>query len=108
MRFTREETKNRIALEFELSAVLSQRLHVYRNEIAPAVLGRRPDLVFVTGSGAARSQAAIMLAIQKSIIRHVGIKITPHQFRHLLAKVRSSLRPDRSSSACSSWRSASD
>ena len=41
--FKSEETKNRIPLEFDLPLILSDRLHVYRNKIAPMVTGRRPD-----------------------------------------------------------------
>ena len=41
--FKSEETKNNVPLEFELPDVLSDRLHVYRNRIAPTVTGRRPD-----------------------------------------------------------------
>jgi integrase len=29
----------------------------------------------------------IRVAIQRSVLRYVGIKITPHQFRHLAAKI---------------------
>ena len=46
-----DETKNDVALEFELPTVLADRLYAYRNEIAPAVIGRRPDAVFVHAAG---------------------------------------------------------
>jgi hypothetical protein len=41
-------TKNGSPLEFEIPAILAERLQVYRNEIAPTVTGKRPDAVFVT------------------------------------------------------------
>ena len=44
--FKSEETKNKIPLEFELPLILSDRLHVYRNKIAPMVTGRRPGALF--------------------------------------------------------------
>ena len=52
------ETKNEIPLEFEIPTALADRLQVYRNEIAPAVTGKRPDAVFVTWAGKPRTQAA--------------------------------------------------
>ena len=57
--FEVDETKNEIQLEFEIPTVLADRLQVYRNEIAPAVTGKRPDAVFVTWAGKPRTQAAV-------------------------------------------------
>jgi integrase len=85
--FGGDETKNGVVLEFELPTVLADRLQVYRNEIAPAVIGKRPDAVFVTRTGRARRQDAIAVAIVKTILRNLGVKITPHQIRHLAAKI---------------------
>jgi integrase len=84
--FRRQETKNDVNLKFELSSFLADRLQVYRNDIAPAIVGRKPDTLFVTPSGKLRSQAAVSIAIHKAILRHLGVKLTPHQFRHLCAK----------------------
>ena len=39
--------------------------------------------------GKPRTQAAIKVAIEKTVLRHLGVKITPHQFRHLAAKIDS-------------------
>jgi integrase len=67
--------------------VLADRLHAYRNEIAPAVIGKRPDAVFVTRAGKPRTQQAVTTTIVKAVHRHLGVKLTPHQFRHLAAKI---------------------
>ena len=91
--FRSQETKNSAALRFELPAYLGDRLRVYRNEIAPAVIGRKPDKLFVTHKGKPRGQASISLAIQKTILRYLGVKLTPHQFRHLCAKLTLDLNP---------------
>jgi integrase len=85
--FGAHETKNSARFKFELPAFLADRLQVYRNEIAPAVIGRKPDNLFVTHGGKPRSQATIAIAIYKMILRHLGVKLTPHQFRHLCAKL---------------------
>jgi integrase len=67
--------------------LLAERLQVYRNEIAPAVIGERPNTVFVTFSGRPRKQDTIKMTITKTIRRYLGVKLTPHQFRHLAAKI---------------------
>ncbi len=86
--FNGADIKNRVPLEFEISTVLAERLQIYRNEIAPMVTGKRPDAVFVTWTGEPRTQSAITVAIEKAVLRNLGVKLTPHQFRHLAAKIR--------------------
>jgi integrase len=85
--FKADETKNKVPLEFELPPVLSDRLHVLRNKIAPMVTGRRPDRLFVTWRGKPRTQGALAVAIEKTVLKYVGVRLTPHQFRHLAAKI---------------------
>ena len=53
----------------------------------------RPDAVFVTFRGKPRSQAAIKVAIEKAVLRSLGVKLTPHQFRHLAAKIALDANP---------------
>jgi integrase len=91
--FRSDETKNDIVLEFEVPTVLAERLQVYRHEIAPAVIGERPDWVFVGSTGRPKTQDAIAVAIAKTILRYLGVKITPHQFRHLAAKFHLEANP---------------
>src|SRR5262249_13797696 len=88
-----EETKNESPLEFELPTVLADRLHAFRNEIAPAVIGRRPDVLFVSRKGKPRALRTIGLAIEKSVLRHIGLKLTCHQFRHIGAKLHLDANP---------------
>jgi integrase len=79
--------KTRSPLEFELPPVISDRLHVLRNKITPMVTGRRLDRLFVTWRGKPRTQAALAVAIEKTVLKYVGVRLTPHQFRHLAAKI---------------------
>ena len=81
------EVKNDNAHEVELPKVLSDRLRMYREEIVPKVTRRRPAAVFVTWAGTPRSQATITVAIENAVLRHLGVKLTPHQLRHLAAKI---------------------
>jgi integrase len=85
--------KNSVPLEFELPAVLANRLYIYRNEIAPEVIGRRPEAVFVTLKGKQRRISTMRVAIERTILRRLGVKITPHQFRHLAAKLQLDANP---------------
>jgi integrase len=91
--FSAQETKNFARLKFELPAFLADRIQVYRNEIAPALIGQKPAKFFVTHRGKPRSQATIAIAIYKAVLRHLGVKVTPHQFRHLCAKLHLDRNP---------------
>jgi integrase len=91
--FRGDETKNDVSMGREIPMVLAERLQVYRNEIAPAVIGKRPDAVFVTFKGKPRTQAAIKVAIEKTVLRHLGVKVTPHQYRHLYAQITLDANP---------------
>src|SRR5262249_37649801 len=51
-----DESKNREKIEYELPASLSDRLLAFRETIAPKVLDRQPDAVFVTWQGMQRKQ----------------------------------------------------
>ncbi|MDB5610942.1 MAG: site-specific integrase [Bradyrhizobium sp.] len=81
------ETKNGLLIEAELPTELADRLWAYRTEIAPAVIGKRPDALFTTTSGRPRTQGAVTVSIEKAVYRNIGIKLTPHQFRHFAAKL---------------------
>ena len=85
--FRGDETKNDVSIQREIPTVLAERLQIYRNEIAPAVIGKRPDAVFVTFKGKSRTQAAIKVAIERTVLRYLGVKVTPHQYRHLYAQM---------------------
>lgn len=85
--FTPDETKNDVQLELELPLVLSNRLWAMRNELAPSITGKRPETVFVTVTGKPKSIAAIRFGIERTVLRRLGVHITPHQFRHFAAKL---------------------
>jgi integrase len=82
-----DETKNGSPLEFEIVTLLADRIWSYRTEIAPAVIGNRPEMLFMTTTGKPRLQETITNSIEKAILNNLGLKLTPHQFRHLAAKI---------------------
>ena len=81
-------------LECELPSYLSDRLYAFRNEIAADVIGRRPEFLFISADGVRRTIATLRVAIQRAVLRNVGIKITPHQFRHLAGKLHLDAYPN--------------
>jgi integrase len=83
-----EEVKNGdTPLAFDLPTQLSTMLTEYRERIAPKVIGRRPDRVFARADGAPKSKAMIAVLIKTYLRKKAGIVLTPHQFRHLAAKI---------------------
>jgi excisionase family DNA binding protein len=88
-----DETKNREPYEAEIPAYLLDRLWVYRDEIAPKVTGKRPDAMFIAWAGTPRGQATLSLAIVKTVRKHLGVEMTPHMFRHLVAKITLDANP---------------
>jgi integrase len=82
-----DESKNHEKIELELPATLADRLWTFRNSIAPQVIGSKPNSVFVTWAGTPRGQETLALAISKIVRRRLGAKLTPHQFRHIAAKI---------------------
>ena len=88
-----EETKNSVPLEFEIPTALADRLWRYRTEIAPGVIGCRPDCVFVNSLGTGKTSGAIKIAIEKAVLKHLGLKLTPHQYRHVAAKLALDANP---------------
>jgi integrase len=88
-----DETKNDGVLEFEVPTVLADRLRIYRDDIAPKVTGIRPAAVFVGWTGQPRTQGAITVAINKIVLKHLGMKLAPHQFRHIAAKIILDVNP---------------
>jgi integrase len=85
--FGADETKNREKIELELPALLGDRLWKFRNSIAPQVIGSKSENVFITWGGTPRGQEALALAIVKTVRRRLGVRLSPHQFRHIAAKI---------------------
>jgi len=81
------EVKNKTELAFDIPRPLAKMLIDYRNRIVPKVSGRRPDHLFVKVDGTPKNQWAVAWTIRKYLKRRAGIVMSPHQFRHLSAKV---------------------
>jgi integrase len=81
------EVKNETDLAFDIPVDLARILTEYRDRLAPKIIGHRPTRLFVKIDGAPKHQAAVAGLIISYLRRRAGIVLTPHQFRHLSAKV---------------------
>jgi integrase len=66
----------------EVPDELARRLRWYRRHILPRLGADVNGRLFVTRDGSRKSQATITKQITDALARHVGIHMTPHQFRH--------------------------
>jgi len=81
------EMKNERELAFDIPLDLAKMLIEYRDRIAPKIIGHRPTRLFVRADGKPKSQATVAWLISSYARRRAGIVLTPHQFRHLSAKI---------------------
>ena len=81
------EVKNDTELAFDIPPHVARMLLEYRDRIAPKVIGHRPERLFVNADGTPKSQSTVAWLIKTYLARRGGIFLTPHQFRHLSAKV---------------------
>jgi integrase len=81
------EVKNKTDMAFDIPRRTAKMLIEYRDRIAPKIIGRRPDRLFVNADGSPKSQATVAWLIKTYARRRAGIVLTSHQFRHLSAKV---------------------
>jgi integrase len=81
------EVKNETEVAFDIPRHLVKMLLEYRDRIAPKIIGQRPLRLFVKVNGAPKSQAMVALLIKSYARRRAGVVLTPHQYRHLNAKI---------------------
>ena len=82
------EVKNQeTEVAFDVPPQVAKMLIEYRNRIAPKVIGHRPERIFVKADGTPKAQSTVACLVRTSLQRRAGILLTPHQFRHVSAKV---------------------
>ena len=87
------EVKNRMELAFDIPLRVAKMLLDYRDRIAPQIIGHRPARVFVNVDDTPKDPKALARLIASYAKRRAGIVLTPHQFRHLSAKVLLDAQP---------------
>jgi integrase len=71
----------------ELDGELAAMLKSYREKLVPKLTGQRHDELFVSVDGRRKLPATLSLEFKRAMIEHLGFAITPHQFRHIAAKL---------------------
>jgi integrase len=66
----------------EIPDEVARRIRWYRRHLLPRLGADVNGHLFVTERGKRKSQATITVQIIDAIARHIGIHMTPHQFRH--------------------------
>jgi integrase len=83
----RGEVKNGRELSFDVPPMVARMLIDYRDKVAPKIIGRRTSQLFVTIAGKPKGQLNVAYLITSYLKHRAGIVMTPHQFRHLSAKI---------------------
>jgi integrase len=81
------EVKNKRPIEFDIPPHIARMLIEYRDKIAPRIIGRKPDRLFVNPDGTPKTAQTLAWLIRRTCRRHAGVEVSPHKFRHLAAKV---------------------
>jgi len=81
------EVKNNTDLAYEIPPQIVRMLVEYRERVAPKIIGERPARLFVNVDGTPKVGQALGVLMSTYTRRRAGITLTPHQFRHLSAKV---------------------
>lgn len=94
VRLSEDETKTHAALEIELPTEVITLLDRFVGEHRSALPGAEGPYLFPGETGGARSYAAIRDAVGRPLRKHAGIEISPHLYRHVIAKIVAERRPE--------------
>jgi integrase len=75
------KTKRR-DIDSEVPDDVARRLRWYRRHVLPGLGADANGNFFVTRNGGRKCQATLTVQIMNALARHIGIHMTPHQFRH--------------------------
>jgi hypothetical protein len=93
LELSKDEVKNKTELAFDIPLRVVKMLAEYRDRIAPKIIRHRPVRLFVNLDGTPKSPATVAWLISAYAKRRAGIVMSPHQFRHLSAKVLLDAQP---------------
>ncbi|MCE5974896.1 hypothetical protein LZA78_15515 [Sinirhodobacter sp. WL0062] len=87
------ETKNRVSITAEIGGIHAQIIQRYLATFRPLLAKDLDRALFPKPSGGARAPKHLGEGISKLIAHHTGLKMHPHLFRHLAAKLFLETRP---------------
>jgi integrase len=82
-----EETKNSNPIEAELPRDVAELLDLYVRQYRPRLLASPSPWLFPGQSGGRRTTGGFGAQLSALIRKEAGVTMTPHQFRHLAAKL---------------------
>jgi integrase len=81
------EVKNKMPMAFDIPLRLAKMLVEYRDDIAPKIVGKKPAYLFINVDGSPKNQSTLAHLIGRHLKKREGILLSPHQFRHVSAKL---------------------
>jgi integrase len=81
------EVKNSQRLEFALLVATSKRIRTYIADWRPLLSGGKGTALFPGCTGKAKDQSCLSRQITRAVRNALGLTVTPHQFRHIAAKL---------------------
>jgi integrase len=90
-----EETKAKHQdLTVEIPPDVARWLRWYRRHILPRLNADPNGFLFITEKGGRKSQQTLSQQMTEAIAKHIGIHMTPHQFRHFAASIYLDANPE--------------
>jgi integrase len=93
IRIPRQEVKNSEDLHYVLPLVPSAHAKQYIDEVRPQLADPTNPYLFPGRHGRPKERSRLMRQITRAVEVHVGVRMTPHQFRHAVAKIYLDRRP---------------
>jgi len=82
-----DEVKNKRPIEFDIPPHIIRMLIEYRDHVVPKIIGRKPDRLFINPDGTPKGSQTLSFLIRRMVRKHAGVELSPHQLRHLAAKI---------------------
>ena len=85
--------KNEENVDYELPPELVALLDEYLDRYWPVIVRDETPYIFISKGGQQKAKATLAQQIQEAIEKYAGLKLIPHQFRHLAAKLHLQAHP---------------
>jgi integrase len=81
------EVKNGREMHFEVPVEVARLIDEYLTYYRPRLAPRASQYLFIHHGGVRKPEGALRDGITKAVRKHVGIHVTPHQYRHIAAEL---------------------
>jgi integrase len=82
-----DEAKGAQTIEYPIQGYTRELLDEYLSKYRSLICDEGCPWLFPTNRGKCKSQQTLAQQIRETVFKHTGLTITPHQFRHLAAKL---------------------